>query len=65
MCLPPRESRSATIHSGCTRCEGIFEAGKHVDAAHGVSLYRVRQAQVEEAVGAKVMKVEEATPLRQ
>ena len=47
------------------KVRGIFEAGKHVDAAHGVSLYRVRQAQVEEAVGAKVMKVEEATPLRQ
>jgi hypothetical protein len=42
---------------------GIFEAGKHTDKAYGISLYRVRQARVEEAVGAKIMKVEEtATP---
>ena len=42
---------------------GIFEAGKHTDKAYGISLYRVRQARVEDAVGAKIMKVEEtATP---
>ena len=42
---------------------GIFEAGKHTDKAYGISLYRMRQAWVEEAVEAKIMKVEEtATP---
>ena len=40
---------------------GVFEAGKHTDKAYGISLYRVRQARVEEAVGAKIMKVEETT----
>jgi len=45
------------------KVRGIFEAGKHSDKAYGISLYRVRQARVEEAVGAKIMKVEEvATP---
>lgn len=45
------------------KVRGIFEAGKHTDKAYGISLYRVRQARVEEAVGAKIMKVEEvATP---
>ena len=45
------------------KVRGIFEAGKRTDKAYGISLYRVRQARVEEAVGAKIMKVEEtATP---
>ncbi len=35
---------------------GIFEAGHHVDPRHGVSLFRVRDARVEEAVGAKIFK---------
>ena len=45
------------------KVRGIFEAGKHTDKAYGISLYRMRQARVEEAVGAKLMKIEEtATP---
>jgi hypothetical protein len=39
------------------RVRGLFEAGKHVDASYGVSMYRIRDARVEEAVGAKVFKV--------
>ena len=44
------------------KVRGIFEAGKHTDKEYGMSLYRLRQAQVEEAVGAKIMKVGETTP---
>jgi len=40
---------------------GIFEAGLKKDAVYGISLFRIRQARVEEAVGAKIMKVEDAT----
>jgi hypothetical protein len=29
----------------------------HTDPANGVSLFRLRQAYVEEAVGAKIMKI--------
>ena len=48
------------------KVRGIFEAGKHTDKAYGISLYRVRQARVEEAVGAKIMKIEgTATPPEQ
>ena len=36
---------------------GIFEAGHHVDPRHGVSLFRVRDARVEEAVGATIFKL--------
>ena len=36
---------------------GVFEAGHHVDPRHGVSLFRVRDARVEEAVGAKIFKI--------
>jgi hypothetical protein len=34
---------------------------------YGINLFRIRQARVEEAVGAKIMKVEETTaaPARQ
>jgi hypothetical protein len=32
------------------------------DKEYGVSLFRLRQAQVEEAIGARIMKVEDATP---
>jgi len=39
---------------------GVFEAGLKTDPVQGISLYRLRQAQVEEAVGAKIMKTEEA-----
>jgi len=41
------------------KVHGIFEAGKHSDKEYGISLFRIRQARVEEAVGAKIMKVEE------
>ena len=39
------------------KVRGLFEAGVHTDPAHGVSLFRLRQAHVEEAVGAKIMKI--------
>jgi len=38
------------------RIRGVFEAGHHVDRNHGVSFFRVRDARVEEAVGAKIFK---------
>jgi len=46
------------------KVRGRFDAGVKRDAAYGVSLFRLHQAQVEEAVGAKIMKVEgkDATP---
>jgi hypothetical protein len=49
------------------KVRGVFEAGLKKDAVYGISLFRIRQARVEEAVGAKIMKVEEATgsPARQ
>ena len=40
------------------RVRGLFEAGHHVDRTYGVSLFRVREARVEEAVGARIFKVE-------
>jgi hypothetical protein len=43
------------------KVRGVFEAGMHRDKAYGLSLFRVRQAHVEEAVGAKIFKVGEAT----
>jgi hypothetical protein len=39
---------------------GIFEAGQYRDKTYGISLFRMRQAQVEEAIGAKIMKVQGA-----
>ena len=39
------------------KVRGLFEAGVHTDPANGVSLFRLRQAHVEEAVGAKIMKI--------
>jgi hypothetical protein len=45
------------------KVRGTFEAGLQRDTAYGVSLFRLRQARVEEAVGAKIMKVEEAAPV--
>jgi len=43
------------------KVRGRFDAGVHRDAVYGVSLFRLRQAQVEEAVGAKIMKIEGTT----
>jgi hypothetical protein len=40
---------------------GVFEAGLNRDERYGVSLFRMRQARVEEAVGAKIMKAGEPT----
>ena len=41
------------------KVRGLFEAGLQTDPAHGVSLFRLRQARVEEAVGAKIMPAED------
>ena len=41
---------------------GVFEAGMRSDPAYGPSLFRMRQARVEEAVGATIFKVGEAAP---
>ena len=38
---------------------GVFEAGMRTDATYGPSLFRVRNARVEEAFGAKIFKVGE------
>lgn len=43
------------------KVRGIFEAGLTRDTVYGISLFRLRQAQVEEAVGASIIKVEETT----
>jgi len=43
------------------KVRGIFEAGLKKDEVYGISLFRIRQARVEEAVGAKIMRVEETT----
>jgi hypothetical protein len=43
------------------KVRGVFEAGLKRDDVYGISLFRIRQARVEEAVGAKIMKMEEAT----
>jgi hypothetical protein len=43
------------------KVHGIFEAGLKTDNRYGLSLFRLRQARVEEAVGAKIMKVGETT----
>lgn len=44
------------------RVRGRFEAGKQVDPTYGVSMYRVRDARVELAVGAKIFRVGESSP---
>jgi len=41
------------------KVRGAFEAGPHTDRTYGFSLFRVRNARVEEAVGAKIFKVGE------
>src|SRR5258708_121031 len=38
---------------------GVFEGGMRADATNGPSLFRVRNARVEEALGAKIFKTEE------
>jgi hypothetical protein len=43
------------------KVRGAFEAGPYTDRAYGISLFRVRNARVEEAVGAKIFKVGETT----
>ena len=42
------------------KVRGVFEAGKQVDRTYGVSMFRVRDARVEEAIGAKIFKVGES-----
>ena len=46
------------------KVRGAFEAGPHTDRTYGLSLFRVRNARVEEAVGAKIFKVGETPPRR-
>jgi hypothetical protein len=41
------------------KIRGVFEAGHQVDQSYGVSFFRVKNASVEEAVGAKIFKVGE------
>jgi hypothetical protein len=43
------------------KVRGVFEAGKAVDTTYGVSMFRLREARVEEAVGAKIFKVGDTT----
>jgi hypothetical protein len=43
------------------KIRGVFEAGKQVDTTYGVSMFRIRDARAEEAVGAKIFKVGEGT----
>ena len=43
---------------------GVFEAGMRSEPATGPSMFRVRQAHVEAAVGAVVFKVGEAGPAK-
>jgi hypothetical protein len=38
---------------------GVFEAGMRTDATYGPSLFRMRNARVEEALGAKIFKTDE------
>jgi len=39
------------------RVRGAFEAGPHTDRVYGVSLFRMRNARVAEAVGAKIFRI--------
>jgi hypothetical protein len=41
------------------KVRGVFDAGLKKDDVYGISLFRIRQARVEEAVGATIMKVGE------
>jgi len=38
---------------------GVFEAGMRADATYGQSLFRVRNARVEEVLGVKIFKTDE------
>jgi hypothetical protein len=44
------------------KVRGAFEAGFYTDRAYGPSLFRVRNARVEEAIGVKIFKVGETPP---
>ncbi len=44
------------------KVRGVFEAGRLADRLYGISVFRVRNARVEEAIGARVFKVGEAPP---
>jgi hypothetical protein len=58
-------TKGAQLHYDALRVykvRGIFEAGLRRDKAYGISLFRLRQARVEEAVGAKIMRVEDVSP---
>ena len=39
------------------KVRGLFEVGKQVDRTYGVSMFRIRDARVEEAVGAKIFRI--------
>ena len=45
------------------KVRGVFEAGMRSDPAYGPSLFRMRQARVEEAVGAPIFRVGEVPPV--
>jgi hypothetical protein len=58
-------ARGVTVRYDALRVykvRGRFEAGKYVDARYGVSMFRIRDARVEEAAGAKIFKVGEPPP---
>jgi hypothetical protein len=58
-------ARDVKIHYDPLRLyqvRGVFEAGMRSDPAYGPSLFRMRQARVEEAVGATIFKVGETLP---
>jgi hypothetical protein len=44
------------------KIRGVFEAGMLTDRAYGASLFRVREASVEEALGTKIFKTSETPP---
>jgi hypothetical protein len=44
------------------KIRGVFEAGMLPDATYGPSLFRVRNASVEEALGVKIFKTGEVPP---
>lgn len=60
-------AKGMTIHYDPLRVykvRGTFEAGPFADKTYGVSFFRVRNARVEEAVGAKIFKVGEPPATR-
>jgi hypothetical protein len=44
------------------KVRGVFEAGMRSDPANGPSLFRMREARVQEAVGAPIFRVGETPP---